>query len=306
MADSQSVKKRVGYDQWTKEESDILLEIMVDAANQGWRVNRGVFTKKTVLDKILPSLNSKLVCNKNFNQYQSRLKWFRNRWLSYSTLLNFNSDFGYDSTSKRFTAPNEVWDDYLKAHPKNGNLRNGIFGDYEDLKNVIGGSVVAGKSSIGLGSVAEAKKLEAGDVKYMHTDDLNYDTDNEEFVPEHNELSPIGSPEVFVVSNEKLLGKRGRTEYEKNSGSSGNTLESDILVQLTKLTAIFEGVYGMVEKWEHERTYTAWDAVKEVPDLSEDIRLEAFNLIDTKIKNDGFLKMTPEERADWINMMRKS
>lgn len=117
MADSSSVKKRDGYEQWTKEESDVLLEIMVDAANQGWRVNRGVFTKQTVLEKILPSLDSKLGCTKNYKNYQSRLKWFKNRWLSYSTLLNFNPYFGYDSTSKKFTAPNEVWDDYLKVNP---------------------------------------------------------------------------------------------------------------------------------------------------------------------------------------------
>lgn len=117
MADSQSVKKRASYDQWTKEESDMLLEIMVDAVNQGWRINRGVFTKKIVLDKILPSLNSILGCDKNYKNYQSRLKWFRNRWLSYSNLLKFNHDFGYDSISKRFTAPNKVWDEYLKVNP---------------------------------------------------------------------------------------------------------------------------------------------------------------------------------------------
>lgn len=117
MADVQSVKKRVNYDQWTHGESKALLDIMVDAANRGWRDNSGVFTKQIVEERILPALNSKLGCNKNYNNYYSRLKWFKNRWLSYSNLLKFNSGFGYDSISKKFTAPNEVWDDYLKVNP---------------------------------------------------------------------------------------------------------------------------------------------------------------------------------------------
>ncbi|KAK1381427.1 hypothetical protein POM88_028171 [Heracleum sosnowskyi] len=46
MADSQSAKKRSGYDQWSKNESDGLLELMVDAANRGWHDNSGVLTKQ--------------------------------------------------------------------------------------------------------------------------------------------------------------------------------------------------------------------------------------------------------------------
>lgn len=115
MADLQVGKKRVGYDQWTQKETSALLELMVDAANRGWRDNSGILTKQIVEERILPALNSRLECNKNYNNYQSRLRWFKNRWLSYSTLLKFNSGFGYDSTSKRFTAPNEVWDEYLKV-----------------------------------------------------------------------------------------------------------------------------------------------------------------------------------------------
>lgn len=111
----QDVKKRDGYDHWTKEESRALLDIMVDATSRGWRNNGGIFSKKIVKDRILPLLNSKLECNKNYKNYQSRLKWFRKRWSSYSTLLEFNSGFGYDATTKRFTAENELWDNYLKV-----------------------------------------------------------------------------------------------------------------------------------------------------------------------------------------------
>ena len=90
------VNKRVGYDQWSTKETSVLLEIMVDAANREWLDNSGIFTKQIVEDRIIPSLNSKLGYNKTFNNYQSRLRWFKNRWNSYSTLLKFNSGFQYE------------------------------------------------------------------------------------------------------------------------------------------------------------------------------------------------------------------
>ncbi|XP_074364579.1 uncharacterized protein At2g29880-like [Apium graveolens] len=116
MADSQSAKKRAGYDQWTVDESNALLELMVDAASRGWRDNSGIFTKQIVIDRILPQLNKRFKCNKTYNNYQGRLKWFKNRYLSYSTLMSFRSGFGYDPISKRFTAPNEVWEEYIKGN----------------------------------------------------------------------------------------------------------------------------------------------------------------------------------------------
>ncbi|KAL8146051.1 hypothetical protein AgCh_003979 [Apium graveolens] len=196
----------------------------------------------------------------------------------------------------RFTASNEVWDEYLKAHPKDGNLRNGVCNDFEDLQIVVGGGVAVGKNSIGLGSVTDARTLKASEVQETRIDDLSYNLEGFE----QNNSSPIGSPEVFELSKKKLPTKRGRSEYEESSNSSGNNHKHNILEQLAKLTSTFEGVYGLLQKRGNEKTYTTWDAIKEVPNLSENVRLEAFNLLDTKIKKDGFFRMTPEERAIWI------
>ena len=77
--------------------------------------------------------------------------------------------------------------------------------------------------------------------------------------------------------------------------------------QLDKLTTTFEGVYSLLEKREsllekreRDRAYTIWDAIEEIPNLDEDIRFKAFDLLDTKSKGDGFLKMAPEVRENWI------
>ncbi|KAH6796708.1 hypothetical protein C2S52_021262, partial [Perilla frutescens var. hirtella] len=114
MGDSQQdSKKKTAYESWTKEHTDLLLELMVDGAHRGWRDNSGIFSKTTVEERILPVINEKLQCNKTYNNYQSRLKWFKNRWISYSNLLKSSSGFEYDANTKKFTATDEVWDVYL-------------------------------------------------------------------------------------------------------------------------------------------------------------------------------------------------
>ncbi|XP_057787823.1 uncharacterized protein At2g29880-like [Salvia miltiorrhiza] len=163
MGDSQQqdTKKRAVYEPWTKEQSDVLLEILVESAKRGWRDNSGIFSKATVEERILPALNQRLRCNKTYNHYLSRIKWFKTRWTAYSTLMKFNSGFGYDNNAKKFTAPDEVWDAYCQAHPKDAYLLHGNCPDYEDLEIAIGNGVAVGKNSIGLGSATDARTLGA-------------------------------------------------------------------------------------------------------------------------------------------------
>ena len=57
MADQQQdLKRRGNYEQWTEEESKVLLELMVDVAARGWRDNSGILGKQVVEERILPIL----------------------------------------------------------------------------------------------------------------------------------------------------------------------------------------------------------------------------------------------------------
>ncbi|XP_050385108.1 LOW QUALITY PROTEIN: uncharacterized protein At2g29880-like [Argentina anserina] len=311
----QDVKKKGNYEQWTKEESNALLELMVDGATRGWRDNSGIFTKQTVEEMILPALNNKLGCHKTYNNYQSRLKWFKKCWSAYNTLFRFSSGFGFDSNTKKFTASDEVWEDYIKAHPTYSHFRYGSFPDYEDLELAIGNGVAVGKNSIGLGNnVTDATTLDVGERGDISIDNFEYDVENEVFVrPTQNDptlrsSSPLGCPEVLEVpKHRRNKNKRGRAEYEGSSSSSGNISQGGIMEQLNKLTTTFEGVYSLLEKRESllekremERGYTTWDVIMEIPNLDEDTCLMAFGLLNTKTKKDGFLKMTSTQRANWI------
>lgn len=92
--------------------------------------------------------------------------------------------------------------------------------------------------------------------------DLDYDADNEGFVGlEQNDSPPMRSLEVSELPKKQLPSKRSRDEYDGSSKLGENSLESDILEPLTKLTRTFERFYDFMRNRENKRTYTFWDGL---------------------------------------------
>ncbi|XP_057779760.1 uncharacterized protein At2g29880-like [Salvia miltiorrhiza] len=229
--------------------------------------------------------------------------------------MKFNSGFGYDNNAKKFTTSDEVWDAYCQAHPKDAYLRHGNCPDYEDLEIVVGNDVAIGKNSIGLGSATDARTLGVDENRARQIGELNYDAENEAFVgltqdnpPSSGSKSPLEPPEVSVDSSQRRApAKRSRGQFEVNSGHTENSSHQEFMAEIKKITTTVDGVQSLLvkrdtvlEKREREKTYTTWDVIKEIPDLTEDVRIKAFDLLDTKSKKDGFLKMTVDERKSWI------
>ncbi|CAL8155195.1 unnamed protein product [Prunus armeniaca] len=256
MRDSQQGKGKTPYNPWTSKESNMLLELMVDAANRGWRDSNGLLSKQIVESKILPVLNAKLGCQKTYHQYQSRLKWFKTKYHSFTQLMHHSSGFGWDSVSKKFTATEEVWQDYFKSHPSQVHLQRDTFADYEDLVIAIGNGTAAGKNSIGLGDDTDARTYEVGESRPTRLQDTN-----EAFVPSQNETSYqslssgnfTSSP--FLDTNleaplEKLPHrKKPKIESEANSNSVETITRAELVekvyVGMDSIAAITTEIRGM-------------------------------------------------------------
>ncbi|KAH6778645.1 hypothetical protein C2S51_009957 [Perilla frutescens var. frutescens] len=204
----------------------------------------------------------------------------------------FSSGFGYDPITKKFTASDEVCDAYLEPHSKDANLGYRECPDCEDLEIAIGNGVVVGKNSIGLGSATDAKTLGDDESRDVRIKNLAFDPENKAFValsqdePLSSGSTPSsGLPKVSEGSTQRRnQPKRSRAQCEATSDSFENIME-----EIKKLSNTFEEVHNLLlkrdiilEKRKRERSYTTWDTIKEIPNLDEDIRLKAFNLLNTK------------------------
>ncbi|KAL0705802.1 hypothetical protein Bca4012_072227 [Brassica carinata] len=227
----------------------------------------------------------------------------RGRWLKHLLdLLRFSSGFGWDADTKNFTAPNEIWEEYLKGHKKHKYLRDDTFEDFEDLEKICGKNIAKGNNTVGLGDTTDARTYTTGDNEWEYQggspqmigddeDDDDDDTDGIEQAPSLRQKNVI----------EKLpIRKRARTEVY--------TVEK-ISEEISAVTGTTNQIVSMIQqRWQkeaeekeaEEKVGTVWDAIKEIHDLEENDRFDAMDLVHQSGMKVSFMSMTEEERFRWI------
>ncbi|CAN7019384.1 unnamed protein product, partial [Brassica oleracea var. botrytis] len=153
-------------------------------------------------------------------------------------LLRFSSGFGWDKDTKKFTAPNEVWNEYLQV---------------DNLLKVYGQNIAKGNNTVGLGDTTNARTYIARDNDGDDENDGDADADDD------------GDDDDGIVS---MIQQRWQKEAE--------------------------------EKEAEEKVNNVWDVIKEIPDLEENERFDAMNLVHQLGMKAGFMSMTRQERFRWI------
>ncbi|XP_019161850.1 PREDICTED: uncharacterized protein At2g29880-like [Ipomoea nil] len=225
--------------------------------------------------------------------------------------MRHNSGFGWDPITKRFTASDEVWEDYFKSHPTHKNLRTDTIADYDDLAFVFGSSTAVEKNSIELGDETDARIYSVEEDNQCRIDQLHFDFANDGFTqndiqvdsqdPRLSQYTSSAPQEINVeaTSTKYYKRKRNRTEYEGNSSSTEETNRSNVLDKLSNtLDSIAADIHILVQKREKESG--CWDAINELPDLDSDTCFKVLEWLNTKSKKDTFINMSPQDRYKWI------
>ncbi|XP_016652091.1 PREDICTED: uncharacterized protein At2g29880-like [Prunus mume] len=247
----------------------------------------------------------------------SRLKYFKRESQKYSQLLRHRSGFGWNPTTKKFTAPEEVWKDYFKSHPKDTSIQTKTCEDNEDLQIVIGNATAIGRNSLGLGDDTDARTFRAED-RHVGIGDFVFDDESQAFIPNHNEpphqdplLGHSSSSFPFQATNcegpseSSSQRKRNITDLEGNAISNETTQQAmgRISLSIDSIVTDFRGVHNLLAKREKERKQQSymWDAIKETPILDERVHYKVLSLLNTNTKKDAFLKMSLEKCSNWIS-----
>ncbi|XP_048592642.1 uncharacterized protein At2g29880-like [Brassica napus] len=297
---SQPQKVKSGYFPWTSQESHLLKRLLVDGIRRGWRDSNGSLTKRTIETKVLPILNKQLRCNKTYKHYLNRMKSLKKEYHSYTDLLRFSSGFGWDPVTKQFTAPDEVWEEYLKAHPNNDNMKTKTFEAFEDLEVIFESATARGNNAFGLGGDATAEAFEVEndvqereDVNHMENGTESNETTcrpSKEKLPSRKRAKPSGDGEPSESIN---LGEHSEKVLSEMIGVSTNIMN---LMQQREERHQKEAE----ERESEKRKNNIWDAIKEIPGLERDICYDAVTKIHTLNMKDVFLSMSVEERLGWI------
>ncbi|CAN6581605.1 unnamed protein product [Malus baccata var. baccata] len=102
-------------------QENMLLQLLVEAINNGWRDANGIISKQTIEAKIVPVLNEKLGCKKIEDHVKNHMKTLKGRFQSICQLFRHSSEVSWDHVTKKLTASDE-------SYPKSQDLMT-IFGD---------------------------------------------------------------------------------------------------------------------------------------------------------------------------------
>nr|KYP46689.1 Uncharacterized protein At2g29880 family [Cajanus cajan] len=234
MGDSQGNNKgkKENHEVWIKEDSNELLQLIVDAIKSGLcDANRSI-SKLNVERVILPRLNAKIKFPKTYNHYLSQIKWFKKQYNNMLTLMHNNCGFGWDPITKTFTASDEVWKYYLKirllhnllnilivyisalyyfqyfnngfffkSHPSHKNLREKSMINYEDLKIVIGGGTPSEHTSM-LVDPDDTDATTFGEENVdFRIENFSYDLNSDIFIAPYHYEPPYQPPSYSLNNN---------------------------------------------------------------------------------------------------------
>ncbi|KAF2573091.1 hypothetical protein F2Q70_00003016, partial [Brassica cretica] len=150
-------KEKGTYGQWRPGETKLLINLLVDEIHLKWHDASGIINKFTLEQKILQVLNEKLGCQKEHKYYLSRIIFFENHTQKLFGSSMLQLWIWWDTDTKRYTAPDEVWDEYLKKHPTHAHLRYDSVGNFEDLQLIFGNGVATSGSAVGMDDTTDAR-----------------------------------------------------------------------------------------------------------------------------------------------------
>ena len=76
-------------------------------------------------------------------QLQSKLAYLKTDYTMWETLCN-NSGFGWDADHRLPTAPPDVWESFINAHPKSARFRHETLYRDQDMETMFKGKVATG------------------------------------------------------------------------------------------------------------------------------------------------------------------
>ncbi|XP_077252559.1 uncharacterized protein At2g29880-like [Tasmannia lanceolata] len=276
------------YEQWSVQESRELLRILVDEANNGARQTDGSFSKNHITTKVLPMLNSKLRCNKTYDHVRSKLRVWKRTYQPIAELMASNSGFGWDPFSKKITAPEEVWDAYIAAHPEAAIYRIKTIEEFEDLKTIIGQGFVVGSYAAQVSEIGINIGNEGDDFfNVMLDDDIGNGVDAfADDAPSHVPPSHSTSSSMQQKrSHEGVTSSHQRARL-------GTDLNEGLVESFTELVREMKDLNPKNASW--------LKALNEIPNLERDLRYRAPEFLNIPEFKEQFVDMDVEARRDFL------
>ncbi|KAM7459599.1 hypothetical protein LguiA_036593 [Lonicera macranthoides] len=222
---------------------------------------------------VTSSFNEKLGLNYSKRVLEDRYVCLTNQYIDISNLLE-QSGFAWDETQQIIAAEDDVWEAYIKVHPHAFSYRGRILGDYKDLCFIFGNTAV--------------------DLNFIcHSPKPDFDR------------TPLGmEQQIPATETEKSDGRKKRPIMTPSPSSRSSKVQKN---GTEDIRDAFTDVANVVSKLVNKKTdknyiaiERAIDALQAIPDIDDDLLLDACDLLEDERKAKTFLALDASLRKKWL------
>ncbi|XP_010245132.1 PREDICTED: L10-interacting MYB domain-containing protein-like [Nelumbo nucifera] len=130
---------------WTLELENTYIDIMVDHVKKGDR-NTTTFSKpawRQIREEFYIQTGRKY----DLKQFKNKFNLLRARYRVFKKLLTLPPGFSWDPVLKTASAPDDVWDDYIKDNPDAKRFRRAGCPEYDQLEIIFGDATTSGNTA---------------------------------------------------------------------------------------------------------------------------------------------------------------
>ncbi|XP_042511176.1 uncharacterized protein LOC122086442 isoform X2 [Macadamia integrifolia] len=283
---------------WTPPMDRYFIELMMDQVNRGYKVGNAF--RKEAWAQILSLFNARFGLELDKESLRNRYRKLRMQYNALKTLLD-HGGFRWDETRQMVTADDNVWDDYLKGHPEARSYRTKTVPNYNDLCVIYGHPTTDGRHS-----------CSGPDVDHDEKPGMEIEVWEEPISPISagrgdplidTQESSSQSDEAMDISNQRNKRPFALPSTMEHSRKR-QRLSDQSMVDALREMAI--AVTSLANKKENDSSNTlenVVNALKAIPDVDEDLFLDACDLLEDEQKAKMFLALDATIRKKWL--MRK-
>ncbi|KAK2980873.1 hypothetical protein RJ640_003063 [Escallonia rubra] len=238
---------------------------------------------------ITRSFNKKLGLQYNKCVLQDRYMCLMKEYTDVQSLLH-RDGFKWDETQQMVAADNGVWEAYFKENPHASPIRGKILGDHMDLCMILRDGIVDGSFM----SQSEGMQVD-------HT------TLGMEIIDICGDIRIAGTETETSRERKSIIGTETSHEREKRPTASHSASGRSTKVQKTGKEDVQEAFTDIVSKMgdtKADKTYStiesAIDALQVIPNLEDELLLDACDLLEDERKAKTFLALGVSLRKKWL------
>ncbi|KAK9290587.1 hypothetical protein L1049_008758 [Liquidambar formosana] len=277
---------------WSQTMDQYFLELMLNHVHKGNKNGR-TFNKKAWAHMIT-SFNAKFGFQHGKVILKSRYNILRRQYSCIKTLVG-QKGFTWDETQQIVIADDCVWNNYIKVHPNFRRYRNTTMPSYRDMCTICGNETTPVNKNITCCNLTlengnPGKNIVGVSIPIVNADSNESqkkasDSGGDKDLSDQHKRCPLGTPQTFQQS------KRARRIDEGMA---------DVLREMEV------AVISLTKKKENENfisTKNVIDALQALPDIDDDLLLDACDFLEDEKKAKMFLALDVTLRKKWL--MRK-